>query len=106
MAEHFRLATVKAGDWRRYRKPMGSHGRVDDDRPHFVAQTEAAEEFVRLNAELVIQTGLCPGWVKVGDRETLAYRFREVTDDKEALERVLRDLDAEVNRVMVCHGHS
>ena len=106
MAELFRLATVKAGDWRRYRKPMGSRGRVDDDRPPFVAQTEAAADFVRLHPELQNQTGLSPGWVKVGVRETLAYRFRVVTDDKEALDRGLRDLGAEVNRVMVCHGHS
>lgn len=106
MTEHFRFEVVKAGDWRRYREPMGTHGKVDEDRPHFIAQTEAAEEFVRLNAELVIQTGLCPGWVKVGDREILAYRFREVTNDMETIERVLRDLDAEVSRVMGCCGQS
>ena len=98
MALHFRYAIVEAGNWRRYKDPVGEHGSVDEDRPHFIAKTELGDKFVALDASGMIgRTGLCPGWVRLpnGD-EIRAYRFMHVGESPEGIEEMLGDLDNEV----------
>jgi hypothetical protein len=101
MAEHFRFEMVKAGNWHRYDgKAYGDHGQLDEDRPHFVAQTKVGDRFVQMETAGCFGTrlGLCPGWVLVEDKWVRAYRFRGLSAETAAM--MLRDLDVEMNRLM------
>ena len=108
MAEHFRHEIVKAGKWRRYdAEPTGQHGPVDEDRPHFIAQTEEAEKFVALDAGgFAGHTGLPPGWVVLPDGTNVrAYRFRLLDATDEAIESMLVDLDDAVAKILQLPVH-
>lgn len=101
MALHYRHEIVEAGKWRRY-DSQGPHAFVDEDRPHFIAQTEEAEKLVALDASgRVGRTGLPPGWVTLPDgSEVRAYRFQYLHASEEEIESMLADMDAVVERLM------
>jgi len=107
MAEHFRHEIVEAGEWRRYTEPEGAHGGSNEDRPHFVARTEAGDKLVALDVSGVIgHTGLCPGWVKRPDgTEVRAYRFRVLEATADCIERMLGDMDDLVVRFLQSPVH-
>jgi hypothetical protein len=100
MGVHFRHEIVEAGKWRRYCNPRGDHGSTNEARHHFIAQTERAQLFIKLDAsEVMGNTGLCPGYVALEDgTEVLAYRFLFLGANEQQLEMMLGDLDREVER--------
>ena len=97
MTEHFRYEVIKTGKWRRNAEPVGEHGEVNEDRPHFVSKTMLADQFIDIDAATRV-TGLCPGWVWANGEWTRAYRFR--TLDETRVPEMLADLDEEVVKAM------
>ena len=95
---HFYHRIVAAGEWKRCNSQgEGMKGETNEERPHFVPRTERAANYMKA-ALFLGGTGLCPGLVKDGDNWILAFRFIQLPDDQEQLNRMLSDLDDEVER--------